>query len=307
MESSGLTVQEASSEAWQKGGESVLKGSCIIQQTIELALKEKRGALIGRHGTIELSVVLSTMFKGTPDMNRSSILERNAGIFPAEPTFIEDWVSDYKDAAEEADVMAVSWFKPLAALEWNYIQKINPLAKKIPLRSLEPYYTASPWISCLAGKRVAVVSSFAETMKSQANHFDKIWPETLSTSLCQVEWTFVRSYYSPVLAQGHCEWPEPIQSWQDAVEYLEKQVLESGVEIALLGCGGLAMPLAARLMKKGVIVVVMGGAIQVLFGIRGRRWEQHLVISGFYNEAWVYPVQEEVPRGAEQVEGGCYW
>jgi hypothetical protein len=109
------------------------------------------------------------------------------------------------------------------------------------------------------------------------------------------------------LAKGKCEWPEPIQSWEDAVDYLEDQVMESGAQIALLGCGGLAMPLALRLKKKGVIAIVMGGSIQVLFGIRGRRWEQHPVISKFYNDAWVYPSKEEVPRGADEVEGGCYW
>jgi hypothetical protein len=51
----------------------------------------------------------------------------------------------------------------------------------------------------------------------------------------------------------------------------------------------------------------MGGAIQVLFGIRGNRWSSHPVISRFWNEAWVYPSLEETPGSAESVERGCYW
>ena len=67
------------------------------------------------------------------------------------------------------------------------------------------------------------------------------------------------------------------------------------------------MPLAKRLKDKGVIAIVMGGAIQILFGIKGRRWDSHSIISSFYNDDWVYPSQDEVPNGALEIEGGCYW
>jgi hypothetical protein len=307
MESATLTVSEASSEIWQKGDQSVTKGGAQLQEIILQALQDNRGALIGRHGTIELSMTLSTEFKGAPDMSHASTLEKNAGIFPKTSSAIRQWASAYKEAAEQADVMAVCWFKPLATLEWVYMDKINTGAKRIPLRALEPYYTQTPWISSLSGKKVAVVSSFAETMKSQSQRFDKIWSDPMSHLLAKADWSFVRSYYSPALAKGKCEWPESVQSWEAAVDYLEERVMESGAQVALLGCGGLAMPLASRLKKKGIIAIVMGGSIQVLFGIRGRRWEHHPVISKFYNNAWVYPSDEEVPRGANEVEGGCYW
>ena len=122
-----------------------------------------------------------------------------------------------------------------------------------------------------------------------------------------VQWSCVQSYYSPVLAQGRCEWPEGINSWSEAVESLEMQVIQSGAKVALLGCGGLAMPLALRLKKRGVVAIVLGGAIQLLFGIKGRRWSEHPVISGFFNEWWISPSAEEIPGAAADIEGGCYW
>ena len=77
--------------------------------------------------------------------------------------------------------------------------------------------------------------------------------------------------------------------------------------MALIGCGGLGMVIAGRLRQKGISSIVLGGAIQVLFGIKGRRWANHSVISGLWNDAWVSPAADEIPGGADSVEGGCYW
>ena len=51
----------------------------------------------------------------------------------------------------------------------------------------------------------------------------------------------------------------------------------------------------------------MGGATQILFGIKGNRWDQHSVIGKLYNEAWVRPNENETPKKAGINEGACYW
>ena len=83
--------------------------------------------------------------------------------------------------------------------------------------------------------------------------------------------------------------------------------MKSGARFALIGCGGLGMPIAKMLKDRGVISIVMGGAIQILFGIKGKRWANHSVISKFWNDAWVWPLKEETPDMASSIEGGCYW
>jgi hypothetical protein len=67
------------------------------------------------------------------------------------------------------------------------------------------------------------------------------------------------------------------------------------------------MIIGGRLKALGISVVVMGGAIQVLFGIKGRRWANHQVISRFWNDAWVWPSLVEIPGAAVFVEDACYW
>ena len=98
-----------------------------------------------------------------------------------------------------------------------------------------------------------------------------------------------------------------MENWKEAVDSLILEVLKTNAEVVLIGCGGLGMPLAAELKKRGLVCVVLGGAIQNLFGIKGKRWEQHPVIGGFWNDAWVSPSEDEIPAQASLIEGGCYW
>lgn len=51
----------------------------------------------------------------------------------------------------------------------------------------------------------------------------------------------------------------------------------------------------------------MAGATQLLFGIRGKRWDDHPILSRLYNDAWVRPGDGEGIRNKDAVEGGSYW
>lgn len=292
-------------EHWQKSAESVRQGCLAIRSCIETALQEGKGALIGRHGTIELTCVLLAKDGLEIGENRLMTLERNAGVFPL--SAVPEWIEAYRDATAVANGLAVGWYVPLARSELKTVQLINPSALKFPLRSLEPYYCPDvSWLHALKGQRVCVVSSFTETIQQQIPFLKEIW-SGYDLFPDELQWSFVRSYYSPALAQGWCEWPNGIASWKGAVDFMEEEVMATGARVVLLGCGGLAMPLAARLQRHGKICIVLGGAIQILFGIKGKRWESHPVISQLFNDTWVYPADEEVPRAARSIEGGCYW
>ena len=81
-------------------------------------------------------------------------------------------------------------------------------------------------------------------------------------------------------------------------------------DIAILGCGAYGMPLAVKLKRAGKQAVHLGGATQLLFGIKGTRWEAKNYptnIAKLFNEYWVRPSASEKVKGREKVEGGCYW
>ena len=277
---------------------------------------------IGRNGTIETETVYFylTMRKGSSFQKPYSprILEqiqRNAGIFPGTDEAIDAWAEEYLKHLGSLTGLAAGWYQPLWHIEKSILDRYAPHAFRTPLRSLEPYYSepALQWPRLLAGKKVAVVSSFTESIKKQlsSERAADIWRGEghagLLTPTPPIEWSFVRSGYAPITALGHAGWPAGIKTWEDAAKYVVKEVAQSGAEMAIIGCGGLGMIIAGRLKALGISAFVLGGAIQVLFGIKGMRWERHDVISKFWNSAWVWPAEEEMPGGASLIEGGCYW
>lgn len=84
-----------------------------------------------------------------------------------------------------------------------------------------------------------------------------------------------------------------------------QEVLKINFEIAIICCGVYGFPLAAKIKDAGRQAIHLGEVTQLLFGIRGKRWDEYLIISKFYNEYWVCPDSSEIPLGAKKVEEGC--
>jgi len=271
---------------------------------IKYALECDRGALIGRNGTIELEQMIQIKAL------RLAVQERNAGIFPIGiHKIFYRWQTESIDATKSADILATGWYEPLKEAEALMLEKWNVKALQVPLRTLEPYYVPpeEQWTRLLEGHSVAVVTSFTETAKKQVRKGAAIWGSHGVLPSGTVDWHWIQTGYPNSVAQGQNKWPDGINSWSQAADYVVGEVMKSGARFALIGCGGLGMPIAKMLKDRGVIAIVMGGAIQVLFGIKGKRWENHPVISTFWNDAWVWPSKEETPGGARTIEGGCYW
>jgi hypothetical protein len=287
-----------------------------IFSAISEALESKKGLLIGRFGTIEFHVLLGRGSAG----GGLEVLERNAGVFPITPQSIQTWRTAYEAAVKSADMLATGWYEPIAVDEQKYLKRIGWKGEQIRLRALEPYYLEADkkhirWTNALAGRKVCVVSSFAQTMEKQiAKGEERIWPGAEGSIWpADTEWSFVRTGYAPILAKGRAGWNDVLDSdedtttWMQAEAEVRRKVLETGAEIVLIGCGGLGMPLAGKLKKEGKICIVLGGAIQILFGVKGGRWIHHPVIGHLINSDWAWPAEEETPAAASEVEGACYW
>jgi hypothetical protein len=276
-----------------------------IYDAIDLALATGEGLLVGRNGSTELG----TMIHGTKSASR--VLLECAGVWDCEPGLLggnsrdlQSWLISSRCASSDADLLATGWYEELAILEQRMLEQIGFLGKQIKLRDIEPYYSEGvrQWTRLLKGVDVCCVSPFYKSILEGYRGRDKIWPNGLLPEFGTV--SVVRSYFAPTIGGKTHSW---IRGWEEAVDYMEAEVLKTGAKVVLIGCGGLGMILGARLKKKGLICVVMGGALQVLFGIKGKRWEHHGIISGFWNEHWIEPKAEEIPPGAALIEGGCYW
>ena len=88
---------------------------------------------------------------------------------------------------------------------------------------------------------------------------------------------------------------------------MKRQIQENknNFDIALIACGAYGFPLAAYIKSIGKQAIHTGGSLQLLFGIKGKRWEETEKIK--FPEDWIYPLKEDTPNNNEKIEGGCYW
>ena len=96
-------------------------------------------------------------------------------------------------------------------------------------------------------------------------------------------------------------------TWTEALNSMKKEIDKLEFDVAIIGCGAYAMPLGSYIKEKGKIAIIMAGATQLLFGIKGNRWDKQEKYQKLYNDNWVKPNITETPKNHKIVEGGSYW
>ena len=266
---------------------------------IRTLLKVDRPFLLARIGMTEAYVGMYWM-KGWPRARgypriMFHRLTNNVGVYPATNHAANSFSATYTQAISAVDVIA-RWPKEVMGEQW-LVNKLCPEAVQIPVASLQAYRFMHAWWSSLAGKRVLVIHPFAESITAQCEKRELIHP---SNPMPEVELQTLKAVQS---IAGH----QPHQSWMESLRVMTEQVDELDFDVALIGCGGYGLPLGEHIKLMGKQAIHIGGGLQLLFGIKGRRWDRKARETNLYNEHWCRPRPNERPQGLSKVEGGCYW
>ena len=268
------------------------EGNRIIGQ----ALQSDAPFMVGRFGAVEMRCVHKWMNKQPYSKQEREQALYAAGIFPNDDATLDRFCEIYTASMDKCDCLGV-WE---VTGEKKAIQKYIPNAKLFPARSIEPYYHEQPWSAYLKGKKVLIVHPFVGTIRRQIDHKDRIWtnhdilPEFQSVK-------FVKAVQSNAGAK-------PIQKdWFEALEFMMEEISKQDFDVAIIGAGAYGFPLATYIKSLGKQAIQMSGATQILFGIKGKRWDTHPIISTFYNQYWTRPSESETPASTQKVEGGSYW
>lgn len=252
---------------------------------------------VGRFGAVEARCVSKYISSALYSEYNIVSIKEAAGFFPNTPDNIDRFAQLYLSAAKELDVLAV-WG---VERERYLVDKYCPNAVLTKILALEPYFYDKPWSKALRNKRVLVIHPFIETIKHQlVENRERIFsnPEVLP------EFRSI-SYIKAV--QSNADAKTDFKSWFDALNYMCADIDKTEFDIAIIGAGAYGLPLAAHCKKIGKQAVQMGGATQILFGVKGKRWETRQEYIKLMNDYWVKPSQNETPDGIEKVEGGSYW
>lgn len=220
----------------------------------------------------------------------------DSGFFPVARDEFERFIVTYRSSVADLDGICLWQDDPfLCHYEKMLAAQLCPHARRITYFAL-----TSRVLEELAGLRWLVVSSFPKTMKHQSSrlaeiHRGKSWGPRLQKQGQAIEFLPCPTFAS--LA------PSPYQSWSDGLDRLTEAACRVDFDVALIGAGAWSLPLAARIKASGRSAIHLGGQTQLIFGIKGSRWESY----GIYNDSWVTADPAETPRNRNKVEDGCYW
>lgn len=231
-------------------------------------------------------------------------MTRWSGFFPATEENLMKFGEMMVEDSKQVDILG-SWLPD----EETMIAGFKLDLTKVTLLSLEPYWSKNPWSRILEGKKVLVVHPFASLIERQYEEKREALFDDKQV-LPKFELKTIKAVQS---IGGDCQF----ENWFEALDSMKAQMDATDYDIVLLGCGAYGFPLAAYAKRMGKQAVHLGGALQLLFGIRGKRWDnpdygiqefgKQNTYKTLFNSSWVYPSPGFAPQNAAQVEGGCYW
>ena len=256
--------------------------------------------LAARFGDAELRTLVYCMEnqlglrKGFPSYIKR-VMHMNAGFFPANDDSLLLFGEILRHSAEKVDMYGV-WYN---LLEDYVINQCAPSAVVAELEALEPYRSKRPWSRALKGKRVLVVHPFEKSIQTQ---FEK---RRVLFDNQDVLPDFSLFTYKAVQTNAGGE--SDYASWFEAFDAMKSDIEKIDFDVAIVGCGSYGLPLAAYIKEMGKIVIHLAGATQIMFGIRGARWDVRPEMQSLFNANWIRPDASEKPKNASMVEGACYW
>jgi hypothetical protein len=216
-----------------------------------------------------------------------------AGFFPPTPDLLNRFAELFLRDCREIDVLG-SWLQSECD-----VKRFYPQATTVWIENLEPYYHQNPWSEVLAGRRVLVIHPFVASIQNQYRQRKHLFQD--QRVLPEFELITLRA------VQSYARNPVPFGNWFEALDSMCEQIGKIDFDVAIIGAGAYGFPLAAFIKRSGRQAVHLGGAVQILFGIKGRRWYSEPGVFKLFNEYWVHPLPEEAPANYKTVENGCYW
>ena len=217
-----------------------------------------------------------------------------SGFFPNDISLAEKFIEFYNQSIKNLDILGV----------WNEMEyQVNNIPEQVKLckiRELEPWFYENPWSYELKGKKVLLVHPFEESIKYQFLRKDSLYKNP--KMLPDFELKTIKAVQTIAGQKSEFE------TWFDALDSMKEKIRNIDFDIAIIGCGAYGFPLASFIKNLGKQAIHLGGVTQLLFGIKGKRWEEwehYTSLRKNNGENWIYA--NEIPEDYKKIEGGCYW
>lgn len=295
----------------------------LIQRTeliksIEESITKNKGFAIGKLGFSEQCLLGYLPFKRkNPNYVQLKAYESmfryhceiQFGVFPTNSEFLNEFVNFYTKHVHQIDILGV--FQ--AEQEDKIIKENNLTADFIPYQYTEPDRSIPAnepncYLRYFKDKKLLLISPFADLLKLRASKdiFEQVWSKIQKkwfypsdVSSLEIPYSFVNSFQTHRKYNNSIDLFDSICSRLSTIEF----------DVAFIGAGALGLPIASYIKNEGKIAISLGGHLQVLFGVKGDRWNRDINwTSNYMNEFWVDMPEKYHPENKSILtDDGAYW
>ena len=255
--------------------------------------------IAGKMGAVEQQIMKYHLTNTPWDENIRWHASNHAGLTPPTDFVLEYFVKEYISALNNTDLLTIWFPEQLNSQEYLISNHLCKNAEFIAgLQALEPFYHSNPWSKYLKNKRVLVVHPFEDSIKHQFEKKELLFQD--KEILPDFELLTFKTFQTH--GGGNTNLP-----WDVCYEKMVEGILKMDFDVALVGCGAYGLPICNQIKKMKKSVVHVGGGLQIMFGIKGNRWDNMPAVNKFYNDNWKRPYETERTKNPVVVEGSTYW
>jgi hypothetical protein len=286
---------------------------------VHSAVEQAVGFAAGKIGHSEQQLLLLALRQSQPmgllqqralALSLETIARDSAGIFPASLELCLQYADFFAAQIQAFDY--VGWFldEAVAGVEDQLMAAHRWTGKPIFYRHQEPDRSIPDdpqqcYLDSFRGKRLLIVCTFAELLRARATRatFEAVWSKT------------GKHWFEPSCVEAvEFPWGWAPETWKrfatvfDLIADIERRIEAKDFDVALIGAGGMSIPLAAFVKRLGKTAIALGGHLQALFGVLGRRWRDDPEWRRCYlNDSWIDLPACYVPENPQLCGGGEYW
>ena len=236
------------------------------------------------------------------------LLKNNAGIYMRNVKEIIEYSQKYVKAFDNCEIYT-GWEKngnvyPHIAESHDFITEKYHKKRITWAFALDVYHYIynTPWTHALRGKRVLIISTFADSINDKIPIREKLYNGVDLFPDCTI------STIKPPQTQGGFESADYFGVHLDKFT-AELDAIKDTYDVALVSCGGYGNLVCNHIFESGKSAIYVGGVLQMYFGVLGSRWfrERPDILRLFMNEHWSRPKETEKPPNHQNIEGSCYW
>jgi hypothetical protein len=285
---------------------------------LRVALQERLGFAAGKIGVTEQYLLFwATLHEQNATDARMRLLEtwiksnalHASGLFPADRNLYLRFAQVYLQTARELDFIGL-FRGPDAPFELKVVNDMALEGAFMRFQNLHPDSSipddpSNCYLPLFQGKKILIVNPFANLLASRATReiFEGVWAVS------------GKKFFEPESVEG-LEFPYGFASetWThydtalDLMHEIESRIEQRDFDVALIAAGGIGIPLTARVKRLGKVGIMLGGHLQVIFGVKGKRWKDRPKWRDVYfNEWWIDMPAEYLPQSQDNAGEYAYW